>query len=74
MGKDRFTPGNMGLAEMVSGFVSSLTGIPAAVGINVSLFNTLLQILIILLIGGGGSYFILGKNFRIAKEIKENQK
>ena len=69
----RFTPGNMGLAEMVSGFVSSLTGIPAAVGINVSLFNTLLQILIILLIGGGGSYFILGKNFRIAKEIKENQ-
>ena len=68
----KFTPGNVGIAEMVSGFVSALTGVPATVGINVSLFKTLLQMILIFLIGGLSSFFILGKGFNPARQLKSN--
>lgn len=51
----KFTPGNLGTAEMVSGFISHLTNVPVAVGVGVSLFCSLLQLLLIILIGGAGS-------------------
>lgn len=69
----KLTPGNVGVVEMISGFVSALTGVPAAVGINASLFNTLLHMLIIVLIGGFGSYFTLGKGINLAQQLKENR-
>lgn len=64
----KLTPCNVGVVEMVSGLVSALTGIPAAVGINASLFNTLLQMILILFIGGLSSLFILGRGFNPAKQ------
>ena len=67
----KFTPANLGIAEMISGLVCMFTEIPVGVGVSVSLFNTLLHIIIVLLIGGIGSFIMIGyKNFKYKLGIK----
>lgn len=67
----KFTPGNLGTAEMVSGFISHLTNVPVAVGIGVSLFCSLLQLLLILLVGGAGSMLNLNKTLSFSEMRKK---
>lgn len=52
----KFTPGNIGLAEMVSGLVSSITGVSATDGVTVSLICNVLNVMLCLTVGFVGSW------------------
>lgn len=55
----KFTPGNLGMNEAVTAFVSHLTGIPAATGLLTAVIASLLSLVQILIFGGIGSFMVL---------------
>lgn len=58
----RFTPGNLGVAQAVSGFVSHFTGIPMSIGLIVALIDSLLVLIQVFVLGGTGCFLALRKD------------
>ena len=55
----KFTPGNLGMSEAVSAFVSHLAGTPAAIGLIVAAIGNLLSLTQVLVFGGIGNFMAL---------------
>ena len=55
----KFTPGNIGLAEMVSGLVSGITGVSPVDGATVSLVCTVVNVCLCLCVGFAASWLFL---------------
>ena len=55
----KFTPGNLGIAELMAGIVSGLTGVAVADGIAISFTMTIIQMALCVIIGGMGNILFL---------------